>query len=210
MKITAVEPQKTHNERVNVYVDGAFRFALAAALLFDAGLHTGDDISAARIAELEALDQQWKAREAALNLLSFRPRTQVELRRRLLQKGFEEAVVEPVVAGLAGYGLVDDQSFAETFVRDRVRLRPRGRRRLVRELRAKGVDTDTAQEAVAEVMQAEDVSDVDLAREAAARWSPRRGEDPQRARRRLYGFLARRGFGGDAVRTVMDEVLAPE
>ena len=56
-------------------------------------------------------------------------------------------------------------------------------------------------------METEDVSELDLAREAVAKWSPRSGEDPQRARRRLYGFLARRGFGGDTVRQVIDEVL---
>lgn len=206
MKITAIQPQQKQAERVSVHVDGAFRFALAQELLFRAGLHVGDPIDEERIRRLEHEDRAWKAREHALNLLSFRPRTAAELRQRLRRREVEDDVVEAVVADLVEKGLVDDTAFAEIFVRDRVRLRPRGKRRLVQELRAKGVDRDTAAEAVGEVMEREDVSEVDLAREAVRKWARRAGEDPQRARRRLYGFLARRGFGGDAVRQVMEEV----
>lgn len=206
MRITAIEPQKHHPERVNVHVDGEYRFALAQELVFRAGLRTGDDISERRIQELEREDLHWKARESALSLLSFRARTAVELRRRLRRKEFPEEVAEACVQELVDRGLVDDSAFAEVFVRDRVRLRPRGTRRLVQELRAKGVDADTAADAVEEVLEREEVTELELAREAVAKWSARAGEDPLRARRRLYGFLARRGFGGETVRQIMDEV----
>src|SRR5690606_31067299 len=136
--------QKHHPERVNVYVDGEFRLALAQEIVFRAALRAGDPLSEGRIRELEAEDLLWKAREAALNLLSFRARTADELRRRLRRKEFPAEVVEACVSGLVERGMVDDSAFAETFVRDRVRFRPRGRRRLVQELRARGVDPETA------------------------------------------------------------------
>lgn len=206
MKITAIEPQKHHAERMNLYVDGAFRLALAQEIVLRAGLRTGDPIGEERLAELEGEDLRWKARDAALNLLSFRSRTAAELRDRLRRKEYAPEVVDACVADLVERGLVDDSSFAESFVRDRVRLRPRGSRRLVQELRAKGVDSDTAHAAIGEVMEREETTELELAREAAARWPRRAGEDPQRARRRLFGFLSRRGFGGEVVRQVMDEV----
>lgn len=205
MKITSIQPQKHHLERVNVHVDGEFRFALAQEVLLRAALRTGDTITEARIRELEAEDQRWKARDAALNLLSFRARSATELRRRLRRKEFPEEVVDACVDELVERGLVDDSAFAEMFVRDRVHFRPKGRRRMVQELRAKGVDAEVADEAVGEVMEREEISELDLAREAVSKWSRRSGEDPQRARRRLYGFLARRGFGGDVVRQVLEE-----
>jgi len=211
MKITAITPQKHHAERLNVSVDGEFRFALAQEIAFRAGLRVGDEVDEERIRALEGEDLSWKAREAALNLLSFRARTGSELRQRLRRKEFPDEIVEACVAELVEKRLVDDSAFAETFVRDRVRLRPKGRRRLVQELRSKGVDAETADAAIGEVMEREEVSELDLAREAVARWAPRPGEDPQRARRRLYGFLARRGFGGDTVRELMDEMrFGPE
>lgn len=206
MKITAIEPQRSHAERVNVHVDGEFRLALAQEIVLRASLRVGDPVTGSRLRELEREDLRWKARESALTLLSFRARTAVELRRRLARKDLPEEVVEECVAELVQKGLVDDSAFAELFARDRVRLRPRGRRRIVQELRAKGVEADTAEAAVGEVMEREEVTELELAREAAARWSPRAGEDPLRARRRLHGFLARRGFGGETVRQLMEEM----
>jgi len=207
MKITAIQPQKNHPDRVNVHVDGAFRLALGAEIAWSAHLHVGDEVTDALLAELERRDLGWKAKEAALALLSFRPRTEVELRRRLKEKEFPKDVIEECVAGLGKLGLVDDSAFAATFVRDRVRLKPKGRRMLAQELRTKGVDMDTAHEVIDEVLANAEVSETDLAREAAAKWSPKKGEERNKARQRFYAFMARRGFGGDAIREVMDEVF---
>ena len=152
-------------------------------------------------------DGSGKARDAALSLLSHRARSAAELTRRLRRKGFDGEVAEETVGRLGELGMVDDAAFAESFVRDRVRLRPQGKRRLASELRARGVDAETASAAIGEVMEGENATELDLARAAAARGKPRPGEDPARARRRLHGFLARRGFGGDAVRAVLREKL---
>lgn len=210
MKITSIEPQKNHAERLNVHVDGTFRFALAAEIVLAEYLRVGDELSEARIAELEGRDHAWKAREAALNLLAFRPRTAAELRRRLREKGYTPEVVDACVDRLGETGVVDDSSFAEMFVRDRVRLRPHGKRRLTQELRAKGVDGEMAQAAIEGVMEREGATETDLARQAASKWRAKSGEDPQASRRRLYAFLARRGFGTEAIMAVLDEALKPQ
>jgi regulatory protein len=209
MKITAIEPQKSGAERVNVHVDGAFRLALGAEIAFHERLHAGDEVTEERLEELERMDAAWRAREAALVLLSFRPRTAAELRRRLCEKGFSTEVATEVVERLDELKLVDDGAFAETFVRDRVRLRPKGKRLLAQELRVRGVDAETADGAIADVLERAGATETDLARHAAAKWHPRPGEEPRKARARLHAFLARRGFSGDAIRDVADEVLSP-
>ncbi len=220
MRITALEPQAHHPDRVNVFVDGAFRCGLALEIAYGGGLRVGDEITEERLAELERKDLLWKAREAAFNLLSYRARSEAELRQRLRRKEFPDDVVEACVADLVEKGYVDDASFAASFVRDRVRGKPRGSRRLVQELRAKGVEPDTAASAIEETFAAEDVTELELAREAARAWARRAfggrttapaesdSESRQAARRRLYGYLARRGFPGDVIRTVMDEVFS--
>ena len=206
MIVTAIKPQRSHPDRVNVHVDGEFRLALALEIASGA-LRVGDVVTEARLRELQAQDRRWKAREAALHLLSYRARTGTELRRRLRDKEFSDEVAEATVAELEERDLVDDGAFSEAFVRDRVRFRPRGRRRLVQELRSRGVDPDTARSAIEEVWEAEEISELDLARDAAAKWSPRMGEEPLRARRRLWAYLARRGFGPEVARTVVEELL---
>ncbi|MDQ3389571.1 MAG: RecX family transcriptional regulator, partial [Gemmatimonadota bacterium] len=124
------------------------------------------------------------------------------------RKGFSPEIVEECLSSTRRLGLVDDAAFSESFVRDRVRLRPRGRRSLAGELRARGVEPETAREAIASVFLAEGVSEVELACQAAAKWSPRAGEDPRKARARLQGLLVRRGFTSDAVREAARSRLA--
>ena len=220
MRITALKPQEHHPERVNVFVDGEFRCGLAVEIAYGAGLRVGETVSEEMLETLERKDLLWKAREAAFNLLSYRARTESELRQRLRRKDYPEDVVEECVAELVEKGFVDDEAFAASFVRHRVRAKPRGVRRLVQELRAKGVESETAAAVVDRTLDDENVSELDLAREAAEGWarralgagvragaSGRDAPDPWEARRRLYGYLARRGFGGEVIRTVMDEVL---
>jgi regulatory protein len=207
MKITAIEPQKHDPDRVSVFVDGEFRMGVSVEIAHAAHLHVGDEVTEARLAEVERRDRGWQAREAALHLLAVRPRAAVELARRLRRKGYEADVTDEVIERLRELGMIDDAAFAGTLVRDRVRLRPSGARRLASELRAKGVDEEVAREAIRDTLQGEGTDERELALRAAEKWRTRPGEERDGARRRLHGFLARRGFGGETIREVIDEVL---
>jgi regulatory protein len=207
MRITALNFHPREPHRVDVCIDGEHRLTLATEVATAVPLRVGDRISHELLGELEARDQRWRAREAALILLSFRARSRAELKRRLMEKGFREEIAQGCVNELSRGGLVDDSSFAESFVRDRLRFRPRGTQLLLQELSTRGVDADIARATLNEVLEREEMSETDLARQAAAKWSPKPAETRLRARRRLYNFLARRGFGMEAVRDVVDELL---
>jgi regulatory protein len=207
MRITSLPPQKHDPDRVSVFVDGEFRMGLAAEIALAAGLRVGEAVDAARLAELERRDLGWQAREAALRLLAVRPRSAAELARRLRMKGYAPEIAEEVIGRMRELGMIDDAAFAGMLARDRVRLRPQGSRRLANELRQKGVDEETARTAIRETLEGEETDERELARRAAAKWKPRADEDRDRARRRLHGFLARRGFDADVIREVLDEIL---
>ena len=214
MKITRLK-RHPRLDRVRVYVDDERKpeCELALDLVLRHGLAVGDRVSAELLSDLEQEDQGFRARDAALSLLSHRPRSREELRRRLRRKEFDGAIIEETVAWLEERGYVDDYAFAEAYVRDRLRLRPRGRFGLLRELRKKGVAQDVAGRAIDGVMGDEEVDETSLARETAEAWRRKnrraldraRGDrDQQRkVRNRLYGHLARRGFAPDAVRVAM-------
>ncbi len=217
-KITAIK-RHPRRERVRIHVDGddGPRVELALDLVLRAGLAPGDSLDDAALDALEREDETFRARDGALHLLSHRARSRAEIRGRLARKEFGPAVIEETMAWLEARGYLDDDAFAESFVRDRLRLRPRGRRGLLDELRRKGVDEPTAAAAIDRVMDAEQVDEAALAIDAADAWARRNRpavekarrsrDDRQRARRRLYGHLARRGFAPDAVRAGVDRVL---
>jgi regulatory protein len=207
MKITALQPQKHDPDRVSVFVDGAFRMGLAAEVARAGRLRVGQAVDETQLAELERRNLGWQARQAALRLLAVRPRSAAELARRLRMKGYGPEIGEEVIARLREQGMIDDAAFAGSLVRDRVRLRPQGARRMAGELRAKGVDEQTARAAIRETLEDEETDETELARRAAAKWRPRPGEEPAAARRRLHGFLSRRGFDGDVIREVTDDAI---
>jgi regulatory protein len=218
MRITRIV-RHPRRDRVRIHVDGEKepRLELALDLLLSSGLGVGDRLGLARVAELEGEDELYRARDAALRLLARRARSVAELRRGLERRGLSAGAVDGTLAWLDTRGYLDDRAFAESFVRDRLRLRPRGRAALERELRAKGVDEGTARGAVEAAMAEEGADEAAMAMEAAREWARRNGglvreagrspEHRQRARRRLYGHLARRGFPPDAVRSALARVL---
>jgi regulatory protein len=195
---------------VAVFVDDREHATVPLESVQAAGLRVGDAVDPDAMAALEAAGRAVEAREAAFRLLAVRPRAAGELARRLRAAGFGRVEVDSVLSRLDALGLVDDAAFSAMHARDRARLRPRSARRMVDELRARGVDDDTARAAVADALAAWGIDETELARRAVARWRPRRGETLDGARRRLYALLARRGFDPSVTRDVVEEVLRRE
>lgn len=157
-----------------------------------AGIAEGVEVSPALLQQLENAEIRVNAHEAALRLLSARPRSETEMRTRLAMRGFDPEAIDDEVARLRDAGLLDDEKFARAWIEDRKRLAPRGRRMLKYELLGRGVDPESADQAI------RDIDDRELAIELArarARKAPRTTYEAFVAR--VGGFLRRRGFDFD-------------
>jgi regulatory protein len=146
-----------------------------------------------------------RAKDICLQLLTARPRTRDELRKALLRKEIEADVAEQVLGRLDDVGLIDDKAFAEMWVHSRHTYQGMGRRALAVELRRRGVDNDTAAEAVASV---DSDAEEERARQLVRKRLPSMGSADQPAKiRRLVGMLARKGYAqGLAYRVVKEEL----
>ena len=147
--------------------------------------------------------------DRALDLLAIRGRSIAELRRKLVQKGEEVAAVDEAIERLKAQGFLDDAHFARQFARAKVVGAGASRRRIAMELGRKGVDRHTADAAIDEMAQSEgiDVS-ASIHRVAAKKWKSLSSLDESTATRRLYAFLARRGFNPDEIRSAMQALKA--
>ena len=203
--ISAIEPQARHPDRVNVYIGGEFAFGLSASVALDRRIQVGQDLSEQESRALLEAEAANKATEAALRLVSYRARSELELRQRLARRGFPPAAVDAAITRMHGWNYLDDHEFARQFVESRESHRPRSSRMMKRELASKGIDPGTAER----VVEAAQIDDYAVALELARKWVPRiRREDSDTQRRRLTGYLQRRGFSWDVVRRVLDETLA--
>ena len=203
-RITDLAQQAHDAERLNVFLDGAFAFGLSREVALREGLRLGDELDPARVAALRAADDVAKATSNALALLARRPRSEREVRDRLRQKGYAPEAIDAAVAKLAGWRYLDDADFARYWVENRAAHQPRGRRLLEQELRHKGVARDTVKETIAEADLDEQTAALDLARKKLRSYA---GQEPPVVRRRLAAYLARRGYGWDVARPVLDRLL---
>ena len=144
-------------------------------------------------------------REVILRRLSSAPRTREELSRDLLRRGADPEVFDPILDRLTEVGLIDDGEFARMWVQSRQRGRGLSRSALRRELRDRGVDAELVEGALATVSPDDER---ERARELALRRTLRsRGTDTATERRRLLGYLMRRGYSVGVATSVITEVM---
>jgi regulatory protein len=197
--ITALRYQKRNKDRVNVYLDGQFAFGLVA--IEAARLRVGQVLSDDDVARLKSRDEVEQAYERALNFLSYRPRSEVEVRRNLRKKDVGHEAIEAVVERLTRAELLDDREFVRYWVENRLRFRPRGLRALRHELREKGVSASIVADVLAGIDEEEPAR---RAAEAGARRYA--GLAPRDFRRKLGAYLARRGFSYAVVKPLVEEM----
>lgn len=151
-----------------------------------------------------------QAHAVCLRLLTVRARTRAELSAHLAKRGYPEDVVNGVLVRLEAVGLIDDEDFAEQWVRSRQANAGKGKRALAAELRTKGVDDEVIAAAVgaidagAERVRAEQLVERRLRRE------PLGDDDDAKVMRRLVAMLARRGYGQSMAVAVVTDALSAE
>lgn len=186
-KITALTLQKRNRQRVNVYLDGEFAFGLARIVA--AWLQVGQFISDEKIAQLRAEDERETAFQSALRLIQLRPRSENEIRQKLLQRQEKDDVIQHVIERLKQSGLLNDDTFARSWIENRAELRPRSRRALAYELSQRGIERSVIETNLAEL------DDDEMAYRAAQQKARKfRDLDWKDFRLKLYRYLAQRGF----------------
>ncbi len=166
------------------------------------GLYDGGPVSDAQVGNLATASVRRAATARAVRLLQRRPRSRHEIAQALRRRGVDEQMTAAVVHELQRAGWIDDAKFVRLWVRDRLALKPSGRRRLRFELLARGVSASLVEDALTEMLPIERESEVALA-QAQRRATRLASLPPDVASRRLVGWLQRRGFSGEVVASVM-------
>jgi len=200
-RITAIRAGRGRGKRVNVFLDGKFAFSLEAEVAVTEGLQAGQELSAGEIEALARSDHFHRCLNAALHYLSYRPRSESEIRGRLQRRGFDGDSVEAVIARLKEQGLIDDMAFAQFWRDNRQSFSPRSRWLTRCELRQKGVASDIIDQVVDAV---DDANSAYRAALSKARSLPL--SDYQSFRRRLGEYLKRRGFGYEVINQAIGRV----
>jgi len=196
MKITAIKAQVKNPERVSIYVDGKYSFSLTQSQLLEHRLHSGLELSEADLAKLKYASDYGKLLERTLNYIMIRPRSTREVRDYLWRKKAEPELADAVQHWMQDRGYLNDTSFAQSWVRNRQLTKPVSKRRLVAELRQKGV----ASESIEQAFMTEEFDENEALREIIAK---KRKQARYQDEVKLMQYLARQGFSYDSIKSAL-------
>ena len=206
MRITALKPAGRKPGFVSIYAGGVRLGVLPAEEIRALGIEVGAEVDGKGEERLLTALERVRAYDSAVRLLAVRGRSVQEILMRLRRKGLRPDAVDHAVGRLETEGLLDDVVMAREFARSRAE-RGYGRARILSELSRRGVERRAAERAVAEVGEGDGERREQMLSLARKRCGKLRGLERDVAKRRLIGYLARRGYGGSDVWRVVDEAL---
>lgn len=203
-KITQIQVQKKRKNRCSIFLDDEYAFGLDQEIIFQFGLKKGDVLTEQQIEEIVLNEEKKRAKDRALNFLSYRDRSEKEIRTKLKDVGYEEKIIDWVIAELKRLKFLDDQRFAHSFAQSQMIIRPMGEYFLKRELKQKGLDAELIEQTVEKVYEEKDQVSValELAQQRKKRYA---NVDVMKAKKRVSDFLLRRGFSWDIVSEVLEQ-----
>lgn len=207
MRISDIKRQKRNQNRFSIYIDGKYAFSIDYDTLDGSHIHIGDTVSDDEKKVLIQKDEFSRVRDYAHTLLSYRDRTEYEIKTRLFDKGFHAGTIREVLEFLKSRNLIDDKSFAGKWVDNIFTSRPMGRMRVEHELKKRRINEDIIQE-VCDKRLGQD-TEYELARKAAEKkLNSLKSYPGEIARKRLFSFLRNRGFDFEIIRDLMKEYFS--
>lgn len=202
--ITKVEQQRRSRQRYNLYIDEKFAFSVHEDLLVKHRLLKGEVVDASQLQQILYEEEVNKAYLDAIRLLSSRLRSEHEMLTRLKQKGYSPEISQVTVERLRKEGYLNDSLFAEQLTKQRMESQKKGSRWIKQELQQKGINKEQIFEAMEQVNEE---TEYKMAYSLAMkRYGSELEKDASKARRKIAGFLQRRGYPNSVVGKVLSRL----
>ena len=196
--------ERTPSHRI-LFLDGAYFDSVDVGCIPKFGLRVGLEIEAEVLQKLIEADEGMRAKHHALELLSNGSYSKSQMIYQLGQKGFGPQAIDTTLEDLEQLGHIKDENFAKKWVTRRQRSKPKGKKMLEHELANQSIDKTTVDRVLAGIDGAGETNiALQLAQKQAKLYQ---SLPPQVAKRRLHGFLLRRGFDYETIQSVIERVL---
>ena len=204
-RLTDIQIDEEAPSRRAIFLDGVYFDSIDAGCIPKFGLRIGLEIELETLQKLIEADEGMRAKNYALQLLSDQSYSKSQMIDKLGKKGFSPQAVEITLEDLEQLGHIKDEIFAEKWVDRRQRSKPKGKKILQHELANQNIDRNTVDRVLAVIDSAEETDTaLQLAQKQAKRYQ---SLPPEVAKRRLHGFLLRRGFDYETIQSVIGRVL---
>ncbi len=205
MVITDIVMQRKNTKRYSVFIDGIFAFGMSDVDILFYKLKIGDEILPERYEYILNEVIYTKAMEKATRFLSYRVRSEKEIREKLKQD-FSDEITRRVIEVLKNYEYIDDRVFARAFISDSINLKKDGKFKIKYNLFQKGVDEEIIEEIFAEF---EDKGENNVINLIDKKTGGKRDLD-MKAKKKLYYFLSNKGYTYDEISPAFSKYFADD
>ncbi|MBS4220149.1 recombination regulator RecX [Bacillus sp. FJAT-49711] len=202
--ITKITTQKNSPDRYNIYLDEKFAFGVDEEVLIRYHLAKGKELSEFDITQIQYEDEIRKALNAAINFLSYRMRSEEEIRQHLKKKEWEDPVIQAVLLTLVDRNYVDDLEFAAAYVRTQVNGGKKGPLNIRQELRQKGIKDSFIEQSMDEYSSEKQIEHAIQLGDKIARQNNNLSETF--LKQKIEQFLLTKGFPFNIISIAIDEI----
>ena len=187
---------------ISIYIDGDYSFSIPEEDYLRLGLYDKTDITQEEIDNIKININKRNAKSKAIRYLSLKLLTEMELFVKLQTKGYDEDIINDVIVDLKSMGYINDRIYAQKFVYERLKLKPKSKRMLKIELERKGISEHIADEVLNNIEYDEDIVIERIIRKKFGKYD---FDDPI-VIRKVYSFLAHRGFSLESIKSIIDRI----
>ncbi|MCH4889737.1 hypothetical protein EZV73_19295 [Acidaminobacter sp. JC074] len=214
MKITKIEIQKKNLKRYNLYIDGDFKMGIHEDVIVSLGLYVNMVIDEATVEDILLKEVYAKAKADALNYISYRMRSESEVKSKLYELGNTEDMVNVTIDFLYEYGYLNDYEFTKSFIHDKATLSRHSLYRIKHDLKLKGVSSKVIEKAINYYKDQMIDFDYDNAKVLALKkykqLLSKKKYSEYELKQRVYQALSQKGFNIYTVKDALEDALNEE
>jgi regulatory protein len=207
--ISKIEIQKHCRKkypRYNVFVDGIYKLSVNEDTLIKYKLSSGTEISDENLNDIRIYDEFVYAKSLSLDFLSYRIRTEKEIRKKLVSKDISEKTIVETISYLKSIKLINDFEFAQKLIADKQKLKPSGKRILSQKLFQMGIDKVTREDVLDDYFKIND--EKQLAIESINNYLRKLKDlDNFNKKKKAYSYLVRKGFQYEIINEVINQIF---
>ncbi|MGH7142466.1 MAG: regulatory protein RecX [Candidatus Saccharimonadales bacterium] len=199
MKITSIAQQLKQKDRYSIFVDGKYVFSLSESALLESKLAVKQELDQAELKGWRLRSAEDKITSDALRYVALRLRSSWEMEFYLKRKSASPSLIAQILSKLTNIGLLNDETFARSWINNRRLLRPTSKRKLQQELRSKHISAEIIEQALA----ADESNELDVLQQLITRMhrQPKYRADNLK----LMQYLSRQGFDYGDIKSAMKE-----
>lgn len=209
MKITDYKIQKNNEEKMNVYVDGEYKFSMSVDSFLSEGLYKGLEITEEQIEEIKVRDGSKLAYIQIVSTLNYGMKTEKEMIDKLKEKGYEEDAIEKAIIKAKDYNLINDDYYIELYIKTKAIPAKWGEQKIISNLYKKGININDIKLKIAEIYGEDDKYDNAYSL-AIKKLKTIKEADINKKKQKLNQFLLGKGYSYEIVSKVIKNILNDE